>query len=70
MDGVGGAIFDEEGEEGVDGADEEDDNDGVDDEEDGEAAAHFHGVTGEGLGVEEVDGPRGGLVDEYGGRRG
>lgn len=40
VDGVGGAIFNEEGEEGEDAADEEGDDEEVDGEEDGETTTH------------------------------
>lgn len=40
MNGIGGAIFDQEGEEGVDTTDKPGDDEGVDDEEDRKAAAH------------------------------
>lgn len=40
VDGVGGAIFNQEGEEGEDAADEEGDDEEVDGEEDGETTTH------------------------------
>lgn len=41
VDGVGGAVFDEEGEKGEDAADQEGDYQSIDDEEHREAPTHF-----------------------------
>ena len=43
MDGVGGAVFDQEGEEGEDAMDEEGDNEDVDDDKDGDTTTHSCG---------------------------